>query len=877
MADPSPGLPAGLMGHYRIEREVGEGGMATVYLAHDLKHHRRVAIKVLKPALAAALGADRFLREITTTASLRHPHILPLYDSGDETGVLYYVMPFVEGESLRDRLDREKQLPVHDAVQIAAEVADALNYAHGRGVVHRDIKPENILLESGHAVVADFGIAQAIDLAGGGRLTDTGIAIGTPTYMSPEQAAGGKDLDGRSDLYALACVVYEMLAGQPPFTGPTAESVLHQHLVAPPPPVTQLRPAVSADIAGALQRALTKTPADRFPAVAQFADALTRGAPGVERGGRSAGRVVWPRRALVAGGVALLAALGVVGILVLRRPLKPLRLGHRTQVTLDPGLEIDPSLSADGKLVAYSDSRGALVVREVAGGAPVQVLRAGDDKGRWPVWLPDGQRIVFVSPRGIEVVPALGGVPRLLIAGTHLDRGIAVAPDGQTLAFVSHDTLYAEPLAGGRARAVTTGWELHSPVWSRDGRWIAYVTGNLQYTIVSMDYGNIAHSNIWVVPAGGGAPVRVSDQQSLNVSPAWTSGRSLIFVSNRDGGRDLYQVFLTPTGVPQAAPVRLTTGLSPSSVSLSQDGSRVAYSTFTETSNVWSLPIPAVGTASISAAKPETEGNQMIENLAVSLDGRWLGFTSDRSGSTQVYRLRLGGSGAVPQQITSDTADSYWVGLSPDAKEVAFHRFRSERRQVFTSSVEGGAPAQVTDGADDERSPEWSPDGRRLLVLVNWASKPRLHILTRNAEGRWSAPRVLPVVLGGDTIPAGLAIWSPDGRFVACGCGEGGIAIVPVDGGPARRLASSPFSTAGWAFPQWSADGRTVFFVMQDSDRVVGVVASPVFGGSSRMIVRFNDPTRPWHRFGFRVAAGRFFFTLGDREGDIWVSDVGRD
>jgi len=213
MSELTARLTASLADRYRIERELGQGGMATVYLAEDLKHHRKVAVKVLRPELASALGPDRFLREIQTTANLRHPHILPLYDSGEADGFLFYVMPFVEGETLADRLSREKQLPLEDALQIAREVADALSYAHRRGVIHRDIKPANILLEAGHAAVADFGIARAVDAAGGGRLTETGLVLGSPLYMSPEQALGEKNLDGRSDLYALGCVLYEMLAG----------------------------------------------------------------------------------------------------------------------------------------------------------------------------------------------------------------------------------------------------------------------------------------------------------------------------------------------------------------------------------------------------------------------------------------------------------------------------------------------------------------------------------------------------------------------------------------------------------------------------------------------------------------------------------------
>jgi pimeloyl-ACP methyl ester carboxylesterase len=274
MPDTLDRLRAALADRYTIQRELGRGGMATVYLAEDRKHHRPVALKVVRPELAAALGPDRFLREIELSARLTHPHILPLHDSGNADGFLYYVMPYVEGESLRDRLNREKQLAVDDALQITREVADALSYAHSRGVVHRDVKPENILLQSGHAVVADFGIARAIDQAGGERLTETGLAIGTPAYMSPEQAAGSTDLDGRSDLYSLGCVLYEMLAGQPPFTGPTVESLVHQHLAAEPSRITGIRPAVPLHVAATLERALAKTPADRFATGHQLAVAL---------------------------------------------------------------------------------------------------------------------------------------------------------------------------------------------------------------------------------------------------------------------------------------------------------------------------------------------------------------------------------------------------------------------------------------------------------------------------------------------------------------------------------------------------------------------------------------------------------------------------
>src|SRR5207237_350113 len=267
----------GVADRCRLERPLGEGGMATVHLAEDVKHHRKVAVKVLRSDFGMTLGAERFLREIEIAAALKHPHILAVHDSGEAAGVLYYVTPYVEGKSLRDRLRRDTRLPLEEALQIAREVADALGYAHRQGVIHRDIKPENILLQSGHAVVADFGIARAIHAAEGARgaaLTQPGVPIGTPDYMSPEQVAGERELDGRCDQYALACVLYEMLAGQPPFTGPTLESVLIRHLTAEVPRITDLQPDVPKPVAAALTRALAKTPADRFSEMAAFVDAI---------------------------------------------------------------------------------------------------------------------------------------------------------------------------------------------------------------------------------------------------------------------------------------------------------------------------------------------------------------------------------------------------------------------------------------------------------------------------------------------------------------------------------------------------------------------------------------------------------------------------
>ena len=308
-----PRVKAALAGRYTIELELGQGGMATVYLAQDVRHDRRVAVKVLRPELSLELGADRFVREIHLAARLNHPHIMPLFDSGEAGGFLYYVMPVVEGESLRERLQQAKRLPVEDATQIAREVADALDYAHRHGVVHRDIKPENILLQDGHAVVADFGIGKAVSAAAQGvaALTRTGVTVGTPAYMSPEQAAGDEAIDGRSDLYSLGCVLYEMLAGEPPFTGPTAQAVIAAHLTATPRPLAELRSDTPPWVADAIARALAKDPNARFRAATAFRDAI--GAPATA----AAPRPAHPLRVPGLYGLAAALALGVVYLLTI--------------------------------------------------------------------------------------------------------------------------------------------------------------------------------------------------------------------------------------------------------------------------------------------------------------------------------------------------------------------------------------------------------------------------------------------------------------------------------------------------------------------------------------------------------------------------------
>jgi serine/threonine-protein kinase len=367
--DPFEQLRAALADRYTLERELGHGGMATVYLAQDRKHHRRVAIKVLEPELAAALGPERFLREIEIAAGLSHPHILALYDSGETAGSLYYVMPYVEGETLRDRLNRARQLPLEDALRITREVADALSYAHSHDVVHRDIKPENILFQAGHAVVSDFGIARAITAAAGRSLTATGIAIGTPGYMSPEQAAGGPQVDGRSDIYSLGCVLYEMLAGEPPYTGPSAQVVMAKRLADPVPSVRRLRETIPPAIDGAVSKALAKAPADRFVTAAQFAEALTPLSAPAARPRRSA------RRLLAA--IAVTAALGALVVAVLRW-----RAG--VGPVLDPNLiAVAPFDVLDPKLDLWHEGLVDVLSRNLDGAGPLRTVSPTVVVRRW--------------------------------------------------------------------------------------------------------------------------------------------------------------------------------------------------------------------------------------------------------------------------------------------------------------------------------------------------------------------------------------------------------------------------------------------------------------------------------------------------------------
>jgi serine/threonine protein kinase len=420
-------LAEALRDRYALERELGAGGMATVYLARDLKHHRQVALKVLRPELAAVIGVKRFLQEIETTANLQHPHILPLHDSGEVGGTAYYVMPYVEGESLRDRLRRDKQLPIDVAVRIAVEVASALDYAHRKGVIHRDIKPENILLHEGQALVADFGIALALTAAGGTRMTETGLSLGTPHYMSPEQAMGEREITGRSDVYALGCVLYEMLAGDPPFTGSTAQAIVAQVVTETPRPLMPRRHTIPPHLEAAVLRALEKLPADRFATPAEFARALATAPAPVPP--VPAPFALRSRRPAIFGIAALGMILLVAGLAwYLTRP----RGGARPLVASllpPPGCDFDfvgtsnlVQLSPDGSRLAFVAVCGedrSIWVRAMDTGENRQL--GGTAGASYPFWSADGRSLGFFSAERLKRIEVDGGAI----------RDLAPAPDGR--------------------------------------------------------------------------------------------------------------------------------------------------------------------------------------------------------------------------------------------------------------------------------------------------------------------------------------------------------------------------------------------------------------------------------------------------------------
>ena len=875
---------------YHVERELGGGGMSRLFLATEASLHRLVVIKLLPPELASEVSATRFKQEFELAARLQHPNILPVLSAGAKGDLLFYVMPFVSGESLRHRLTREGKVPVPDAARILHDVADALAHAHSEGVIHRDIKPENILLEGSHPVLTDFGVARVLaEARSGGRLTDTGISVGTPAYMSPEQAAGERNIDARADVYALAVVGYEMLAGFPPFVGPTARSLIAAHLTETPKSLRDVRPETTPEVADAIMRALTKDPNARLQTAAEFRDAVATSATGAL--GQRKRR--WTLAAATSGAVGsvprwLKVAIGAAGLVVVvagtivlaRRGPEALTLGKVTQITFEPGLEVEPSISPDGKLVAYAAgplSAARVYVRQ-PGGRPVALAAGAGPSQRRPRWSPDGTRILFEAGANVFVTPAFGGVPRLM-AGSACCA--AWSPDGRRVAYVRSarreafvaerpESVYVMPADDGPSRLVGSLVDPHSLSWSPDGRWLAMVSGNDQFAVGVAAFGNKGPSSVVLVPVEGGAPVPVTDNASLNVSPVWTpDSRHILFVSDREGARDVYAARVGTSGLSTGRAIRLTTGLNAHSISLSADGTRLAYAVYTSRANVWSIQIPSDGSVSVDRATQVTTGNQTVEQMAISRDGRWLYFDSDRSGNADIYRMRLGGG--EPEQLTTDPADDFAPDVSPDGRWVAFHSLRLGTRDIFVMPAEGGEAQRVTDDPGEERVPIWSPDGRSLsFFLSGTGTRDGCYVISKDQAGRWGAPRRVwhhPT----------LSSWAPDGRTLAAVWSDG-IWLIPAGGGTPRRVYQQPPDTIGItesADARWSPDARTIYVKALDGEGRAAFWGIPATGGRARLLVRFDDPGKPspW-LYGWVTEGGRFYFIINDLQSDIYVAEL---
>ena len=734
-------LADALRDRYLLERELGRGGMATVYLARDLKHDRQVAVKVLRPDLAAVLGGERFLREIRLTAQLQHPHILSLIDSGEAAGFLYYVMPYIEGESLRARLVREGQLPIEDALAITRAVAGALDYAHGLGVIHRDVKPENILLHRGEPMVADFGVALAAASAGRERLTETGLSLGTPAYMSPEQAGASPRLDGRSDQYSLACVLFEMLAGEPPYTGPTAQAIIAKRFSEPVPHLSTLR-AVPPAVEAAVTRALAKSPADRFSTVADFTAALAHSprTPLLSR-----------RMAAVLGGIATLMILGLLAFLL--RPHAAAGPMATRQLTFS-GKAGELSLSPDGKSVAYVSGKRSLVVQSLAGGEPLVLV----PPARFllsPRWTRDGATIVFEMFRdstelaATYAIPASGGSARKVVEDfvpmdTGPDSGVLVRAPRQ-----KHRLDFIDLRDGRTLRAVLLPDSLAEPAdvaWSPNGRFIAlHVLGA-----------------IWTIPAAGGRPTRiVGSRARSNWSMRWgLKSDALYYLDGPSGSEGLFRIRIDRrSGAGRGESLRVAA--LPGAGAFDLRAGRLVYAI--ERTDAQARVFVYGGTPRrVVADRLLTEGSATVSGTSISGDGNWIAYSQDRGGDQNIYVVPF--SGGSPRAIASTSASESMPRWSPDGSRLAFTREDSGGRVVMVANVASGISqrASAVAGPFANLGPGWAlwaADSRHLAFYVRDLRSAVMVDLQRQSEREASLP---------DSIGTGYVavIPSPDGRYL---------------------------------------------------------------------------------------------------------------
>jgi serine/threonine-protein kinase len=745
------GLRTALADRYEIEGEIGQGGMATVFLAHDLKHTRRVAIKVLRAELAARVGPERFLREIRVTAQLQHPHILTLIDSGEAGGFLYYVMPYIAGQNVRVLMDQEGQMALDEVVRITQAVASALDYAHRQHVIHRDIKPENILLSDGVPMLADFGIALAAAAEENTRLTDIGRTLGTPDYMSPEQAAADRALDGRSDQYSLACVVYEMLAGEPPFTGRSAQAVMAKRMSAPAPSVRHLRPTVPESMDAAIRRALSRAPADRFPTVGAFADALT-----------AAGWITrlhhWSirRLAVVMTAVVVLASIVLLAV-VLRRPA-PVPVATQQQLTFT-GTARTPAISPDGKTVAYVSADTALMVQDLRGSTGPLVIATRSFGIRQVQWSPDGSNVLFSSQVSPEVawtavfqVSRIGGQIRQVAdtTGYSATGFFDLAPDGAALARSRGDAIRIENLRTGQvADTLEVPAEFVLVLrWSPKGNLIAFTALEGPRLFLG------------VVSPERKQSVRLVEGLTSAGWIAWApSGDAIYYRREITPGGDLMRIPVNPgTGEAMGPPALVLSGASVREFAVSPDGRSLVYSRSAPDQQIWGVTMNGPGGP--TRTEQLTTGTAVYRRPDISPDGWRVAYARLETGpggdSFGNIFVQPFGPGA-PQQITNTPADESAPQWSADGKRLAFVAIDSANAGLFVTDLAGDPPRRLSSTPFPWWGDiAWTPDGRRLAHSSASLTRLGLLDLASQSDSLITAPDPVRYV--------GVPVFSPDGR-----------------------------------------------------------------------------------------------------------------